>query len=133
MTHELLHGRFARIGARVKVRREFLERGLRLDVGRDARGEFFQFTLHAVRAPVLRVLAVRPLEQRLLLEVHDHPHALARHREGRQAYLFARRKRRWYVTRVHGEALLAGPRPVHAAALAAQAGHQVAGREGAGD
>ena len=112
MTHDLLHGRFARIGARVKVRREFLEGRLRLDVGRDGMGAFFELTLHAVRAPVLRVLDVRPGEQRLLLEVNDGPGTLDRHREGSQTFLFSSRERRWFVTRVHGDALIAQPRLV---------------------
>ena len=58
------------------------------------------------------MLDVRPREQRLLLEVNDGPGSQDRHREGSQTFLFSSRERRWFVTRVHGDALIAEPRLV---------------------
>jgi hypothetical protein len=87
MSLDLVRGKFARIGARVKVRREALPRRLRIGIRHDPRGEYFDLALNAARAPLLHVLDVHPAARHLLLLADDAPLTPARRREGRQQFL----------------------------------------------
>jgi hypothetical protein len=97
MSLDLVNGKFARIGARIKVRREALPRRLRIGIRHDLRGAYFDLALNAARAPVLRVLDVHPRARHLLLLADDAPLTPARRREGRQKFLFGHNGQ-WFVT-----------------------------------
>ena len=97
MSLDLINGKFARIGARVKLRREAFPRRLRIEVRRDLRGEYFDLALDAARAPVLRVIDVQRQARHLLLLAEDAPQTPARHRKGRQKFLCGHDQRHWFV------------------------------------
>ena len=103
MSLDLINGKFARIGARVKLRREALPRRMQIDIRRDLRGEYFDIALNAARAPLLRVIDVHPQAGRLLLLADDAPHTPARRREGRQRFLFGHNGS-WFVAAIPDEA-----------------------------
>ena len=103
MSLDLINGKFARIGARVKLRREALPRRLRIDIRRDLRGEYFHLALHAARAPLLRVIDVLPQARHLLLLAEDAPHTPARRREGKQKFLFGH-DGQWFVAAIPHDA-----------------------------
>ncbi len=99
MSLDLVNGKFARIGARLKVRREALPRRLRIGIRHDLRGAYFDLALNASRAPVLRVLDVHARARHLLLQADDAPQTPARRREGRKTYLFGH-DGQWFVAAI---------------------------------
>jgi hypothetical protein len=71
MGTEVLERRFAAIGARVKAVRAPREQGVRIDVGSDRRGEFFQLSLAGGRGISLEVVDADRDDHSLLLLVRE--------------------------------------------------------------
>ena len=95
MDTSLLSYKFARIGARLKVvdrprrRLRSIAGLLRLDIGSDRRGEFFEIMPHAGVDPEVQVLDVRPSDRHLLL--------LVREDNAKNKYLCGHDERHWFV------------------------------------
>jgi hypothetical protein len=110
MDHDLINGKFARIGARVKLRRSPLPGRLRIDVRSGPHGEYFDIALDVARPASLRVLDVQPQGPHLLLLAEDDPHAPARLREGKQKFLCGHDERHWFVAAIPESAAAADVR-----------------------
>jgi hypothetical protein len=92
MGNEVLERRFAAIGARVKVARVPRQRAVRIDVGSDRRGEFFDLRLAANREVSINVVEADRNDRCLLLLV----------REGgeKSKFLCGFDERHWFVAAV---------------------------------
>ena len=93
----LLNKKFERIGARLKVisppRRQRPSASLlRIDVGNDRRGEFFEIMPQVGADPEVEVLDVQPVARHLLLLVRDD--------QAKNKYLCGHDERHWFVAGV---------------------------------
>jgi len=70
MNTEVLARRFAAMGARVKLVRARNGMAARIDIGADAKGEFFELAVGS-RDVEVNVVDVDPIDRHLLLHVHD--------------------------------------------------------------
>jgi len=99
MDTQLLHNKFRRIDARLKVVPDAGVVRVKLDIGRDRKGEYFD--LHVRRD--LRVAAdaidVRPFDRHLLLAVRDEDR-LGLPTGGAQRFLCGHDERAWFVAAV---------------------------------
>lgn len=96
MDGQLLQTHFARIGARVRVREDALDSGLRLDVGEDRHGQFFD-VLAAPRSDAKVLDADRDLRHLLLLSVEAGGE--------KRRFLCGHDEREWFVAAVPGRSV----------------------------
>lgn len=94
MDTALLTKKFERIGARVKFGerpRRFLNTAsvIRIDIGTDRNGEFFELTPQTALLPELEILDVQPEDRHLLLMVREP--------SGKSKYLCGHDERHWFV------------------------------------
>src|SRR3954454_21182701 len=98
MDMQLLHGKFARMGARLRIgspgRRDRVRSALplTLDVRKDEHGEFFDIGLRPNAATELQVLDLRRRERHLLL--------MARQGDEKSLYLCGHDERHWFVAAI---------------------------------
>jgi hypothetical protein len=95
MNTDLLQDKFARMGARLRVQplgRDRRGLPLTLDVGRDAKGEFFDLAVRPGGDVAVDVLDLRKRERHLLLR--------ARERDDKFLYLCGHDERHWFVAAV---------------------------------
>ena len=91
MNTEVLARRFAAIGARVKLARVRHGTATMIDVGTDAKGEFFELVV-GVRGVDVNVVDVDPIDRHLLLHVRDGG--------DRSKFLCGSDERHWFVAAV---------------------------------
>lgn len=100
METNLLHAKFARIGARLKVSEGSRRRSwsasdsgaISLDVREDGEGEYFEVFCPGLEAPEVSVLDVQPADRHLLLLVRDSGE--------KQKFLCGHDERHWFVAAV---------------------------------
>ena len=96
MDTDLLHEKFCRMGARVKVHQGPVQR-VAIDVKHDRRGEFFDVSVRD--GVMVNAIDVRPKQRHLLLAVHDED-ALGLPKAGGQRFLCGHDERAWFVAAV---------------------------------
>ena len=91
-TTEYLCRHFSRMGARLKVQAPGVRQGekVRIDVGRDRDGEFFDVRCHDGIVP--EILDVRPASRHLVLMVRDG--------DDKNKFLLGRDERHWFAAAV---------------------------------
>ena len=94
-TTEYLCRHFSRMGARLKVQAPGVRQGekVRIDVGRDRDGEFFDVRCHDGIIP--EILDVRPASRHLVLMVRDG--------DDKNKFLLGRDERHWFAAAVPGD------------------------------
>ena len=93
MNTHLIERHFAKIGARAKVRfPASLGSELRIDVGRDVDGEFFDVALASRTLGEVSVIDVQPELRHLLMLSED--------RDGKHKFLCGHDERHWFVAAV---------------------------------
>ena len=98
MDTQMIESKFARMSARAKVHGphlRWLERmvgAVRIDIGRDRKGEFFDVTVNTSDRVDVNVIDVRPRDRHLLLMVDGN--------DGRQKFLCGHDERSWFVAAV---------------------------------
>lgn len=96
-TEEFLRRHFSRMGARVRVQELGVRPGLkiRIDIGRDRTGEFFD--VRCGEGVVPEILDVQPPTRHLVLMVRDG--------NARNKFLLGRDERHWFAAAVPGESV----------------------------
>jgi hypothetical protein len=92
-TEEYLCRHFSRMGARVRVRDAAFGVKIRIDVGRDRSGEFFDIRCEEGVTP--EILDVQPPTRHLVLMVRDG--------DARNKFLLGRDERHWFAAAVPGD------------------------------
>jgi hypothetical protein len=92
-TEEFLRRHFSRMGARVRVQNNAQRAKIRIDVGRDRSGEFFD--IRCQEGVVPEVLDVQPATRHLVLMVRDG--------DDRNKFLLGRDERHWFAAAVPGD------------------------------
>ncbi len=95
MTTDVLCRHFSRMGARLKVQEASLRQRerVRIDVGRDNKGEYFDIRCQEGLSP--EILDVKPEDRHLLLLVRDG--------RSKSKYLLGHDERHWFAAAVPGE------------------------------
>ena len=97
MDTSLLQRKFARMGARLKLREDTRRPtpapvGVRLDIGRDDGGEFFDIAIPQAQPAEVEVLDVQPAERHLLV--------LVREEGAKHKFLCGHDERHWFVAAI---------------------------------
>jgi hypothetical protein len=96
-TEEFLSRHFARMGARVRVQERGVAHGtkIRVDIGRDRSGEFFD--IRCEEGVVPEVLDVQPPSRHMVSMIRDG--------DARNKFLLGRDERHWFAAAVPGESV----------------------------
>src|SRR5687768_7081573 len=96
MNAHLVERHFAKIGARAKVHPDDRAGAVKIDIGRDSEGEFFDIALTHRSLAEVRVVDAQPQIRHLLL--------LSEQYDGKHKFLCGHDERHWFVAAVPGHA-----------------------------
>lgn len=123
MNTNIIERQFSKIGARAKVRAlndRFARTGVRIDIGNDEEGEFFDIAFRRDERPELLVVDAQPSMRHLLL--------MSREEDDKHKFLCGHDERHWFVAAVPERASVSNVKTAFEA-LKPRAVHQALRRE----